>query len=57
METNPKLLKIREAGEVLRVGPKKVHELIESRVLEGVRLGEKTYRVKAESLDRLVKAA
>jgi excisionase family DNA binding protein len=41
----------------LRVGPKKVHELVQAQVLESVRLGEKTVRIKAESLDRLLRVA
>lgn len=48
------LITTREARFALKVGKTKLSELIASGRLEAIRLGERTVRVKADSLRRLV---
>ena len=50
----PALLTTRETGQALRVGREKVSELIKAGRLEAVRLGNRTIRVKASSVERLL---
>jgi excisionase family DNA binding protein len=51
-----RLVSLPEAAEILAVSPKTVRRYIAAGDLEAVRLGRRTIRIKAESLDRLIDA-
>jgi len=42
-----------EVREQLRIGPRKLDELIQSGALEAVRLGKRTVRIRQSALERL----
>lgn len=50
------LVSLLEAAEILAVSPKTVRRYIAAGDLDAVRLGRRTIRIKAESLDRLIDA-
>ena len=51
-----RLVTLTEAADILAVSVKTVRRYIAAGDLEAVRLGRKTIRIKAESLDRLIDA-
>jgi excisionase family DNA binding protein len=51
---NEKLLTKREAREALRIGPRKLDELIKVGDLEAIRFGERTVRVSEAAVRDLV---
>jgi excisionase family DNA binding protein len=49
-----RLLKKSEARDALRVGPRKLDELIKSRELDVIRLGSRTVRISEQAVRDLV---
>jgi excisionase family DNA binding protein len=54
--TTRRLVSITEAAEILGVSTKTVRRAIAAGDLEAVRLGRRTIRIKAESIDRMIDA-
>ena len=52
--TPQRLVSLAEAAEILSVSTKTVRRYIAAGDLDAVRLGRRTIRIKAESLDRLI---
>ena len=52
--TPQRLVSLSEAAEILSVSTKTVRRYIAAGDLDAVRLGRRTIRIKAESLDRLI---
>ncbi|HET7385087.1 MAG TPA: helix-turn-helix domain-containing protein [Nocardioidaceae bacterium] len=51
-----RLVSLPEAADILAVSPKTVRRYVAAGDLDAVRLGRRTIRIKAESLDRLIDA-
>jgi excisionase family DNA binding protein len=54
--TTRRLVSIAEAAEILGVSTKSVRRYIAAGDLDAVRLGRRTIRIKAESIDRMIDA-
>lgn len=48
-------LTVDEVGQRLRIGPEKVMDLIETGKIEALRLGRRCVRIRADSVERLIK--
>lgn len=54
--TDRRLVKLRDAADFLAVSPKTVRRYIAAGDLDAVRLGRRTIRITAESLDKFIDA-